>query len=535
MRVVVVGATGNVGTALLSALHREPRVTSVLGMARRLPDRDAAPYRHAEWAPVDIGAENSDEAVIAELAEAFRGADAVVHLAWLVQPRRERNLLRRTNVEGTRRVAEAVARAGVQHLVAASSVAAYSPVGTNVPQREDWPTGGIPTSYYSVDKAAQERVLDEIEAAHPDLTVARLRPALTFQGGAAQSVARYFLGPLVPVQLLRYGRPPVVPLPAGIRAQAVHADDAADAYRRVVVEGARGAFNVAADDVLSGRDLARIIGHGRLVEVPPAVARGALAAAYDGHLTRTDPGWLDMAMTVPLLDCTRIRSELGWAPRRTAAEAVEELLGGMAIGQGLRSATLHPATARPAGSSVVPLRHRGKVRIPDSLDRHLLGLYLSDHFTGATAGLERMEYMTRSYRDTPFHAELAEATEQLRGERELYRDLLDRLGVARHPHRQMAAWLGEKAGRLKLNGRVVRRSPMSAVFDAEFMRAAVAAKIGGWQTLRRQADEMGLDPEQLDELVDLARRQTEMLDRFHEYARERAFRTGRALGTFDEV
>jgi nucleoside-diphosphate-sugar epimerase len=533
MRVVVVGATGNVGTALLRALHREPRVTSVLGMARRLPDRDAAPYRHAEWAAVDVATEGTDEAITAALAERFRGADAVVHLAWLVQPNRERDLLRRTHVDGTRRVAEAAVRAEVPHLVVASSVGAYSPVSNNLPHAEDWPTDGIPTSHYSVDKAAQERVLDEIEAAHPGLAVARLRPALIFQGDAAQSVVRYFLGPLVPVRLLRQGRLPLLPLPAGIRAQAVHADDAADAYLRVVLERARGAFNVAADDVLLGRDLARVVDHGRLIELPPAVVRLALHAAYDARLVRVDPGWLDMAMTVPVLDSSRIRSELGWAPRRTAAEAIEELLGGMAVGQGLRSAPLRPATVRPAGSSALPLRHRGKVRIPDSLDRQLLGLYLSDHFTGATAGLERMELMVRNYGDTPFHAELAEAAEQLRGERELYRDLLDRLGVPRRPHRQAAAWLGERAGRLKLNGRIARRSPMSAALDAEFMRGAVAAKIGGWQALREYADDMGLDPGQLDALVDRAHGQIEMLERFHAHARERAFRKGRPLGADD--
>jgi nucleoside-diphosphate-sugar epimerase len=532
MRIVVVGATGNAGTALLRALREEPRVTSVLGMARRLPDRSAEQYRHAEWVPVDIAAGDGDvqepdtsaEQVIALLAEHFRGADAVVHLAWLVQPNRERDLLRRTNVEGTRRVAEAVVRAGVPHLVVASSVGAYSPVDDDEPRREDWPTEGIPTSHYSVDKAAQERVLDELESAHPEVAVARIRPALIFQAGAAQSVVRYFLGPLVPVQLLRQGRLPVLPLPAGLRMQAAHAADVADAYRRVIVERATGAFNVAADDLLSGADLARIVGHGRLVELPAPVVRAALAAAYDSRLVRADPGWLDMAMTVPVLDATRIRRELGWVPRHTAAEAIEELLAGMAVGQGLRSAPLRPATPRPAGASVIPLRHRGGVRIPDSMDRFLFSLYLSDHFTGATAGLERMELMTRRYRDTPFHAELAEATEQLRGERELYRDLIDRLGVPLRRHRQAAAWLGEKVGRLKLNGRVVERSPMSAVLEAELMRSAVVGKIGGWQTLREHADEIGLDPAQLDELIELDHRQIEMFDRFHAYARERAFR-----------
>jgi UDP-glucose 4-epimerase len=322
MRVVIVGATGNVGTALLRALHEEPEVTSVLGIARRLPDRNAEPYRHAGWAAADVASEGADETIVAQLAEHFDDADAVVHLAWLVQPNRERDLLRRTNVEGTRRVAEAVARAGVPHLVVASSVGAYSPVDDDAPRREDWPAEGIPTSHYSVDKAAQERVLDEFEAAHPDLAVARLRPALTFQADAAQSVVRSFLGPLVPTQLLRRGRLPAVPLPTGLRLQAVHAADAADAYRRVIVQRARGAFNVAADDLLGGEDLARIVDHGRLVEMSPAAFRVALSAAHDARVLRADPGWLDVAMTVPVLDTTRIRTELGWAPRHTAAEAV---------------------------------------------------------------------------------------------------------------------------------------------------------------------------------------------------------------------
>lgn len=532
MRVVVVGATGNAGTALLRALHAEPRVTSVLGMARRLPDRNAEPYRYAEWAPVDLaadggsadGAETGADAVVGQLTEHFRGADAVVHLAWLVQPNRDRDLLRRTNVEGTRRVAEAVARAGVPHLVVASSVGAYSPVDDDGPRREDWSTGGVPTSHYSVDKAAQERVLDELEAEHPEVTVARLRPALIFQADAAQSVVRYFLGPLVPTQLLRHGRPPALPLPTGLRLQAVHADDVADAYRRVVVERAGGAFNVAADDVLRGADLARIVGHGRLVEVPPAVVRAALAAAYDGRIVRADPGWLDMAMTVPVLDTSRIKAELGWAPRRTAAQAVEDLLDGMAAGQGTGSAPLRPASPRPAGASVLPLRARGDLRIPDTMDRYLFGLYLSEHFTASTAGLGRLERMTRAFRDTPFHAELAEVTEQLRGERELYRDLLDRLDVPRRRYRQVAAWAGEKAGRLKLNGRVVEQSPMTMVFEPEVMRAGVLAKIGGWQTLREHADEIGLDPAQLDELIAQAYQQIDVLARFHAYARGRAFR-----------
>lgn len=529
MRVAIVGATGNAGTALLRALHDEPRVTSVLGLARRLPDRTAEPYRHAEWAVADIAAEEPDDVVVDRLADHLRGVDAVVNLAWLIQPNRERELLRRTNVGGTRRIGQAVVRAGVPHLVVASSIGAYSPVDDDVPRREDWPTDGIATSHYSVDKAAQERVLDDLEREHPEVTVARLRPALIFQAHAGQEIVRYFLGPLVPVQLLRQGRLPFLPLPAKVRTQAVHADDVADAYRRVIVERARGPFNVAADDLLRGADLARIVDHGNLIEIPPAVVRSVVTVAYESRTIRTDPGWVDMAMGAPVLDTTRIKEELGWQPRYTAAEAVEELLAGMAVGQGTRSAPMRPATPRPPGRAVMPLRTTGTPRIPASMDRELFGLYLADHFTGATAGLERLELMVRTHRDTPLHAELAEMAEQLRAERELYRDLLHALGVPRRRYRQAAAWVGERVGRLKLNGRLLERSPMTAVLEAELMRSAVLGKIGGWQTLQEHAAELRLDPAQFAELIDAARAQIDVLDRFHAYARERAFRRDRTV------
>jgi nucleoside-diphosphate-sugar epimerase len=533
MRVAIVGATGNAGTALLRALQADPEVTSVVGVARRLPDRTADPYRYAEWATADVAAEEPDDVVVGRLAEVFRGADCVVHLAWLIQPNRERDLLRRANVDGTRRVGLAAARAGVPHLVVASSVGAYSPVDDDVPRREDWPTGGIPTSHYSVDKAAQERVLDELEREHPGLTIARMRTALIFQGDAGQEVVRYFLGPLVPVPLLRRGLLPALPLPAGLRMQATHADDTADAYRRVIVGRAGGAFNVAADDLLRGPDLAEIVDHGHVVTVPPAVVRPAVTLAYRSRVIRTDPGWFDMAMGVPVLDTTRIRTELGWQPRRTAAEAVAELLDGMAAGQGTRSTPMRPATPRSSSESVLPLRRAEAAHVPASIDHYLFGLYLSDHFTGATFGLERMERIVTAYRDTPFHGELAEVAEQIRAERELYRSLLDALDVPRRRPRQVAAWVGERVGRLKLNGRLVERSPMSAVLEAELMRSAILGKIGGWQTLEEHAAELGLDPEQFHELIGTARDQIAMFDRFHAYVRERAFRRGRPLGTSD--
>ena len=162
MRVAIVGATGNTGTAVLEALAATPEVTEVVGIARRMPDTTVAPYDGCDWRSIDVAAASPEGEAIARLADAFEGADAVIHLAWLIQPNTERELLRRVNVDGTRRVTEAVARAGVPHLVVASSVGAYSPDDTDdeaTRRDESWPTGGVRTSHYSVDKAAQEQVL----------------------------------------------------------------------------------------------------------------------------------------------------------------------------------------------------------------------------------------------------------------------------------------------------------------------------------------------------------------------------------------
>ncbi len=129
MRVVVTGATGNVGTAVIRALSPDPSVESVLGLARRLPTHQVP---KVGWAAADVTAD--------DLVPLFRGASAVVHLAWAIQPNRDLERLRRTNVLGTERVVRAVADANIPALVVASSVGAYSPGPQDRPVDESWPT-----------------------------------------------------------------------------------------------------------------------------------------------------------------------------------------------------------------------------------------------------------------------------------------------------------------------------------------------------------------------------------------------------------
>jgi nucleoside-diphosphate-sugar epimerase len=339
MRVVVTGATGNVGTSLMRALAADDQVTELAGVARRRPEWTVP---KATWVQADVEADG------ARLPELFAGADAVVHLAWLIQPSRDRAELRRVNVDGSRRVFEAAAVAGVGTLVHASSIGAYSRGPKDRRIDESHPTEGTPSSTYSVDKVAAERILDEVERDAPDLRVARLRPALIFKAEAGTEIRRYFAGPLLPSVLVRPEFLRLVPELPRLVVQAVHADDVAEAYRLVITTpDARGAFNVAAEPVLDPDVLAREL---RAVKVPvrARILRALADLTWRAHLQPTEPGWLDMGLTVPVMATARIRA-LGWAPRWTSVEALRELLDGMSRGRGLEGAP--PLDPRTGGTA----------------------------------------------------------------------------------------------------------------------------------------------------------------------------------------
>jgi nucleoside-diphosphate-sugar epimerase len=323
MRVVIVGATGNAGTALLRRLRAEDDL-ELAGVARRLPD-PVGVYADVAWHSVDVGADDAAE----RLAEVFAGADAVVNLAWQIQPSHDQRVLYRTNVLGSRAVTRAALRAGVGTLVQASSVGVYSPGPKDALVRESWPRSGVLQSSYSRHKALVERMLDEVESDHPTLRVVRLRPGLIFQRAVGTEISRYFAGPLLPARLLRFGWIPLLPAHPRLRVQAVHADDVADAYLRALRSDARGAFNIAAGPVLDAAVAAEAF-HGLRVPVPGFALAGAAAVSWWLRLQPVDAGWVRLGLKAPLMSTERAESELGWHPRRDAVASLKELVAGMA-------------------------------------------------------------------------------------------------------------------------------------------------------------------------------------------------------------
>ncbi|MEU6060798.1 NAD-dependent epimerase/dehydratase family protein [Streptomyces sp. NPDC047097] len=328
-KVVVTGATGNVGTSVVAALAADPGIASVRGIARRMPGWSPP---KTEWTAVDLRQD-------IDLVPHFQGADAVIHLAWAFQPTHDPSATWRTNVLGSLRVFRDAASAGVPALIHASSVGTYSPGRDAGAVDESWPTHGASEAAYCREKAYLERVLDTHELRNPGTRVVRMRPAFLFKEESGPEQRRIFGGRFLPGPLASPRTVPVVPDIPGLRFQALHTDDAARAYVLAVHREVSGAFNLAAESPLDARDLAALL-DARTVRLPRAAARAALVTGYALRLLPASPQLFDAVLRLPLLDCTRARDQLGWQPEHTAQEAVGEMLKGMRTGTGMDTAPL---------------------------------------------------------------------------------------------------------------------------------------------------------------------------------------------------
>ncbi|WP_280398590.1 NAD-dependent epimerase/dehydratase family protein [Nocardia carnea] len=337
MKVVVTGASGNVGTALLRAMSREDR--AVVGIARR-PPPSREPYGRARWLVCDIG----EPGALAVLTNVFTGADAVVHLAWAIHPHRTDPPMSRTNTVGSAHVLRAAAAAGVPHIVCASSVAAYTPAPRWTRVDEHWPRTGLPGSAYSRGKAMLEAQLDAFELAHPATRVARIRPCAVVQGDAAAELNDWLFGPWLPRSVI--GRPwAPVPLWKELRLQLVHADDVAAAIEAILRRRAVGAFNLAAEPVLPARTLASAFGGFRIPVSRALLAAGA-GMTWRLGVQPLHPAWLRLADRACLVDAGKAARDLGWVPRIDAVTAAGELAAMMGARRPGPSAPLAPVPVR---------------------------------------------------------------------------------------------------------------------------------------------------------------------------------------------
>jgi nucleoside-diphosphate-sugar epimerase len=245
----------------------------------------------------DVRADVRDPAI----GERLAGCDALVHLAFVVAKRGARALQDDVNVRGSANVFRVAVAAGVRRIVYASSVAAYGVLPSlPVPVTEETPRTRQPDFWYACAKFDVEEGLDALEREHRDLAVARLRPAILIGRRMEHRLGA----------LMRRG---LFPEAAGM--PVVWDEDVADAFLLALKSGARGAFNLAADDPLPAREAAKAAGL-RVLRVPQwLVAAVDKAIAALRILPPLDPGWTSGASYRLVYSAAKARATLGWKPR----------------------------------------------------------------------------------------------------------------------------------------------------------------------------------------------------------------------------
>jgi nucleoside-diphosphate-sugar epimerase len=322
LTVAVTGPTGTFGFGLVPMLQAEERIGRIVGIARRPFD----PLEHG-WTKMTY--RRGDVRDPAALEEAFGGADVVVHLAFMITGTASRDTIRAINVEGTLNTFRAAAAAGVRRFVYASSVAAYGFHPDNpVPLTEDWPVRPAARLFYAQEKAEVERLLGDEAARHPGLGLYLLRPPIVL-GPHAVGAKDLLPGPLMAIgrPLAGLVRRSPLPLPAlapQLPLQVIHEEDVGQAFLRcVVADGPPGAYNIAADGVLTTGQVAREVG---LAPVPvpsrpvQAVARAAASLPFLPPMAE----WVEAASHPAIMDCAKAKRELGWRPRWTGVATVRD-------------------------------------------------------------------------------------------------------------------------------------------------------------------------------------------------------------------
>jgi nucleoside-diphosphate-sugar epimerase len=327
--VAVTGPTGTFGFGLMPLLQAEPRVSRIVGTARRPFDPAEHGWDKMEYRRGDVRDQDA-------LREAFAGADVVIHLAFMITGTVDAETIRAINVEGTLKALRAAREAGVQRFVYASSVAAYgfhpdNPVGMT----EDWPTRPAERLFYAREKAELEHALQQEAASAPEPELYLLRPPIVL-GPHAAGAKGTLPAPLAGVgrrALDLIGRLPV-PLPVlapGMPLQFIHEEDVGQALLLcVLAAGPPGAYNIAGDGILTGADVARELGLAP-IEIPARVVKAAArATAALPKPPGTPPAadWVEAISHPAIMDITKAKEQLGFSPRYSGLDALRATLSG---------------------------------------------------------------------------------------------------------------------------------------------------------------------------------------------------------------
>src|SRR3954469_4173810 len=278
MRYVITGGSGYIGSRLIGRrIEREDTERVVIADVR--PPRSFRPK--VEFSRLDV----RDAAGARELLERER-PDALVPLAFVLNPMHDENTMYEIDVGGTQSVLGAASEAGTQHVLVTSSATAYGAFADNsVPIHEDQPVRGVPDFEYARDKAEADRLCQLWALQHPDRTMTIVRPCIVF-------------GPNVDNYLVRLWTKAPFQVDAGQldnHIQFVHEDDVVEAIIHLLQGAHAGAYNVAGDGLMTLRETGDITG--TATRRMPLAAYRLLGKAFWGlRIGEAPPGQIEFAI-----------------------------------------------------------------------------------------------------------------------------------------------------------------------------------------------------------------------------------------------
>jgi nucleoside-diphosphate-sugar epimerase len=324
LTVAVTGPTGTFGFGLIPLLEESEGIGRIIGMARRPFDPSEHGWTKMEYRQGDVREPQA-------LEEAFRGADVVVHLAFLITGGASRETIRAINVEGTLNTFRAAAEVGARSFVYASSVAAYgfhrdNPIGMT----EEWPARPADRLFYAQEKAEIEGILGDAAKAHPELGLYLLRPPIVLGPHAVGAKS------ILPGGLDRFAAPIAgavtknrlpLPLPAPtLPLQFIHEEDVGLAFLQCILGvGPPGTYNIAGDGVMTA---AEVVGEMGFIPIPVPGGPIAGAARAISRLPALPPAaeWVEAISHPAIMDTSKAKKKLKWRPRYTGAEALRDTL-----------------------------------------------------------------------------------------------------------------------------------------------------------------------------------------------------------------
>ncbi len=308
MRYLITGGSGYLGSRLVELLSRRDDTEAIVICDVRPPQIHRP---RTEFVKLDV----RDRGAVRSALERSR-ADALVHLAFLLDPIHDEARMYDIDVNGTHHVLEAASEAGTQQLLVTSSAVAYGAFPDNPePLTEDDPVRGVASYSYARDKTESDRLCQLWSERHPDRTMTIVRPCIV-------------LGPNVDNSLVRIWTKAPAQFDIGNldnKIQFAHEDDVVEAISRLLDGKHGGAFNIAGDGLMTYRECAELIGL-PIRKIPLKALRALARASWKLRQAEAPAGQIEFALYPWVVSNSKVKETLGWEPRYSSRDAFEQAM-----------------------------------------------------------------------------------------------------------------------------------------------------------------------------------------------------------------